>query len=481
MRLPCLEGKAAEFNHGLLPLDELNQADAQTVGASAYMLGNGQGKARMTKHLTNTKPKTWELLFLSTGEVSMTDYLRQAKIPAKGGMEARMPSIPADAGKGYGAFENIHGYDTAKSFVDALETSVRKHQGTALDEYLTRLVELRKVEGFDKELRERVHSISNKLSQQFNDTAIGRVAVRFGLVQVGLEHAHSFGLLPFPIEQCTWAIREMFTAWVDVRGGEGSIEIKEACNKIEHLFESNQHGDRIYEVGTNNPVVRNLLAYKVYDVLTQTLEYLVPVPVFNKELADGVDRSQLIAKLQELGHLKVSTENDRNTVKRRILGKQRSLFAFREFWVETEEEKIPQVKNDLGNDEKSTGTTEQREQLLETDSGSSSEVFREQREQERNTLKPSPEAVLDGAVPVFPLFPLKKHVLGNENAHEEKKYEFKVGDRVRYIGDDAHLFGISDGEILEVIEDCEEWVKVRTSGMKPISIPQTDLQLVEVA
>ena len=54
----ALEGKAAEFNHGLLPLDELNQADPQTVGASAYMLGNGQGKSRMTKNLTNTKPKS---------------------------------------------------------------------------------------------------------------------------------------------------------------------------------------------------------------------------------------------------------------------------------------------------------------------------------------------------------------------------------------------------------------------------------------
>jgi hypothetical protein len=39
----ALEGKAAEFNHALLPLDELGQADPHSVGASAYMLGNGQG------------------------------------------------------------------------------------------------------------------------------------------------------------------------------------------------------------------------------------------------------------------------------------------------------------------------------------------------------------------------------------------------------------------------------------------------------
>ena len=47
----ALEGKASEFNHLLLPLDEIGQADPQTVGASAYMLGNGQGKNRMAKTL----------------------------------------------------------------------------------------------------------------------------------------------------------------------------------------------------------------------------------------------------------------------------------------------------------------------------------------------------------------------------------------------------------------------------------------------
>ena len=130
-------------------------------------------------------------------------------------------------------------------------------------------IEARKAGGFDKELRERIHAIARKLSQHFIDTAISRVSVRFVLVPVGLELSHSFGLLPFPIQQCEWVVTQMFEAWVNSRGGDGSIEIKEACNKIELLFESNQHGDRIYEVGINNSIVRNLLAYKVYDVLTQ--------------------------------------------------------------------------------------------------------------------------------------------------------------------------------------------------------------------
>ena len=187
----ALEGKASEFNHLLLPLDEIGQADPQTVGASAYMLGNGQGKNRMDKTLATIKPKTWELLFLSTGEVGMGEYLRQAKISLKGGMEARMPSIPADAGRGFGVFEHLHGYQTSGEFVQSLETAIRQQQGTALDDYLSKLVAESKTEGFDRQLRERIHQIAAGLGRRFNDTAIGRVAVQFAVVQVGLEIAHS--------------------------------------------------------------------------------------------------------------------------------------------------------------------------------------------------------------------------------------------------------------------------------------------------
>ena len=73
----------------------------------------------------------------------------------------------------------------------------------------------------------------------------------------------------------------------------------------------------------------------------------------------------------------------------------------------------------------------------------------------------------------------EKHVLGNENAPEEEITRFKVGERVKYIGKDAPLFDISDGENLEVVEDCDEWVKVRTSNKKPISLLQADLELAE--
>lgn len=424
----ALEGKAAEFNHMLLPLDELNQADPQTVGASAYMLGNGQGKARMTKTLTNTKPKTWELLFLSTGEFSMTDYLKQSKITVKGGMEARMPSIPADVGKGYGAFENIHGYNLAKSFVDALETSVRGHQGTALDEYLTRLVESRQVEGFDKELRERVHSIASSLSQQFNDTAIGRVAVRFALVQVGLELAHGYNLLPFPIKQCEWSVKLMFDTWVNSRGGAGSIEIKEACKRIEYLFVSNQHSDRIADPKDPNRIVRNLLAYKVGDTVTDDLEYCVPTAVFDKEFADGVEKNQLIGEILGRGWLKPSTQDGRKTVQRRIDGKRVWVYAFKPFWNSSndetgdiEKEVVTLVTLVTGDESGSQSNTQPSPPVTSEENGLVTGGDTLESSDINNSSYPSP---------VSPVSPVEKHVIPDKVNHNKKNKHLEVGDRV---------------------------------------------------
>jgi putative DNA primase/helicase len=98
-----LESTATAFNHLCLPLDEIGQADPKDVGNIAYMLANGQGKARMKKDLTNRKGKTWRLMVLSSGEVGLGTYMKQANITQKGGQEVRLPDVPAvPVGSKYG-------------------------------------------------------------------------------------------------------------------------------------------------------------------------------------------------------------------------------------------------------------------------------------------------------------------------------------------------------------------------------------------
>jgi putative DNA primase/helicase len=284
-----LESTATTFNHLCLPLDEIGQADPKDVGNIAYMLANGQGKARMKKDLTNRKGKTWRLMVLSSGEVGLGKYMMQANITQKGGQEVRLPDVPAiPFNSNYGCFETIHGADTAVQFVTALEAAVKAHHGTALDAFLSRLVINAADPAFVGNLAKQVHLVATKLSEGTIDSAIGRVAKRFALVQVTLGLAHKYCLLPFPVEEIEWAIATCFKDWLVARGGDGSIEVKQACNQIQHLLISNEFSDRVMNLRDGDTkTVRNLLGIRKVDESGATVEIWVPTAIFDKEFVVG--------------------------------------------------------------------------------------------------------------------------------------------------------------------------------------------------
>lgn len=339
-----LEGTAMAYNHMLLPLDEIGQAEPKEVGAIAYMLANGQGKSRMKRDLSRSPVKNWQLLFLSSGELGLKEYLKQAGNSIKGGQEVRLPDLPAiPKNSKYGVFESIAGFETPVEFVRSLETATQNNRGTALDAFLQRLVVDNQADGFAKQLTNRLFAIAGELAVGYSDAAISRVAKRFALVQVALEIAHSYGLLPFAIAQCGWAVQTMFTDWVNARGGDGSIEIKQALERIEHLFVANEHSDRVYHVdGSNDQTVRNLLAYRKKDNLDSNSEYWVPPAIFNRELAIGVDREALITELQAIGWLKEPDAEGKNSLRRYLNGKRQRFYVFTQFWSD-EKSGVPSV------------------------------------------------------------------------------------------------------------------------------------------
>jgi len=324
-----LESTATAFNHLCLPLDEIGQADPKDVGNIAYMLANGAGKARMTKNLTNRKGKTWRLMVLSSGEIGIGNYMKQANITQKGGQEVRLPDVPAVPNNSqYGCFETIHQAETAVQFVSSLEATVRDHHGCALDAFLSRLVLDVADTQFAGQLAKQVYLISAKLSEGTIDSAIGRIAKRFALVQVALGLAHRYDLLPFPADHIGWAVGLCFADWLRTRGGDGSIEIKNAVDRIEHLLVTNEFSDRIFTLPNNNDrPVRNFLGYRKVDFEGNTEEFWIPPSVFDKEFCDGVNKNELVKELQRLGWLDLSVEG--KTRSRKIDGKPMRYFIFR--------------------------------------------------------------------------------------------------------------------------------------------------------
>lgn len=315
-----LESIACAHNHMLLPLDEISQADPKEVGSIAYMLANGQGKVRMTKTLQNRKAKTWHLLFLSSGEFGMGAYMAQSGISLKGGQEVRLPDIPAvPSGSPFGAFESIHNFDSAKEFAESLDRATQSYTGTLLDAFLSKLVPDQENHQIANQLKRQVSAIARTLAAGTSDSAVARVANRFALVQVALEVAHSYGLLPFPVEHISWAISKVFHDWLNYRGGDGSIEVKNACERILNLFVTQEYSDRIYNLTDgDNRTIRNLLAYRKTDEDRTTDEFWVPITVFDKELCGGIDKIALIKELQKKEWLAPPRGDGKNTHQRRL-------------------------------------------------------------------------------------------------------------------------------------------------------------------
>jgi putative DNA primase/helicase len=332
--------EAAAEAHSDLPLlnDEMGSCDPRGLANTIYMLGNEGGKTRMTKTLTARDSKTWRLLVLGTGEIPLIDHLRSAGISTKGGVEARMPSVPADAGRGLGAFDTIHQFATPQQFSDELKHQALLNRGCVLVAFLERLVLVASDAEWIERQRKRHLAITTKLigSTIDPDGTVGRVARRFALIQLALELAQEWSVTLFPEGQVEWAVESLFADWIEARGGAGSIDIRQAMDRIEALFVAQEFGDRIRHVtgDRKDQIVRNLLATKVGG------DFLVPPSVFDAEFAQNVDRKLLIAELQKRGWLQAATGNDtRPTKLRRIPGEDspRRVFEFRKFWVTDED------------------------------------------------------------------------------------------------------------------------------------------------
>jgi putative DNA primase/helicase len=325
-----IEGIAAECNHLCLLLDEIAQADSRDVGNIIYMIGNGKGKIRMNRDGTIRKTKEWLLMILSSGEVEIASYMKQANIIQKGGQEVRLIDIPAiPEGAKYGCFETIHGADNAVQFVSKLDAAVKEHHGTALDAFLSLLVIDAADATFVGNLSKQVYLFATKLAEGTVDSAVGRVAKRFALVQVALELAHKYALLPFPIKQIDWAISTIFQDWLNARGGDGSIEIKRAIARIEHLLVTNEISDRVHDLRNgSDQIVRNLLAYRKVDSNGDTEEFWVPPSVFEQEFCNGVNKTELVNELQRIGWLIEPRKDGKSIHQRKINKKPNYYYVF---------------------------------------------------------------------------------------------------------------------------------------------------------
>lgn len=238
-----LEATAAEASGSLLVLDEMGQADAKEVADVVYMLGNEAGKSRASRTGAARRRQSWQLLFLSTGEVSLSQKLGEVGKKAMAGLEARLVNMPADAGAGMGVFQQLHGHGSPAELAEAIKAGAMAHHGAAARAFLRRLAEDRASD--DQAVRAAVQeSVTAFLLGHLPADASGQVrtgAQRFGLAAAAGEMAVSYGVLPWPAGEATRAAAACLRAWIKQRGGSGAAEEGDGLRQVRAFLEA--HGE----------------------------------------------------------------------------------------------------------------------------------------------------------------------------------------------------------------------------------------------
>ncbi len=229
-----LEALASAHCDAPLLLDELAQMDPREAGETCYMLANGSGKSRAGRTGGARDRASWRLLFLSCGEIGLSEHLGEIGKTPRAGQELRLAEIPADAGAGLGVFENLHDYADGSQFAKALDRAARRQYGTAFHAFVAELAK------HQEAVPDLVREAQKKFEAACLDGAAHgqarRVAARFALVGAAGELATNWEITGWQPGEALQAARTCFDAWLSRRGGQGNQEEKAMLRQVREFI-----------------------------------------------------------------------------------------------------------------------------------------------------------------------------------------------------------------------------------------------------
>ena len=241
----ALEAIARAHSGTLLALDELGELDAKEAGSTAYLLVNGQGKARATRDAEVRARSEWRIMLLSSGEIGLGDKIAETGKRAKAGQLIRLVDVPADAGKGQGLFEDTKGQSPA-NFSKAVKAAALEYYGTAGQAFATILAD--DPEAVASAAKNRIAEIQKKLLDGAGENGgqAFRVAHRFALIAAAGEMATVALGLPWAENEAERAAAICFDAWRSTLGGEGPGELVAAMEALRAAVE--KHGESRFRI-----------------------------------------------------------------------------------------------------------------------------------------------------------------------------------------------------------------------------------------
>jgi len=311
-----LEGLAALHNDGLLILDELSQIDPKEAGEAAYLLANGQGKARASRTGAARQSARWRLMFLSAGEESLTALMASVGKKANAGQEIRLADIDADAGAGMGVFELLHDQPSPAALALAVKDAAIKFHGAAGVAWLRCIVDDRAK--LSDLIENGIKQFVEKVAPKDANGQVLRVARRFGLAAVAGELATHYEITGWLEGESTRAAHKCFAAWLESFGGTVNREERNILSQVRAFFEA--HGASRFEdmAATNDQRIINRAGF--YRAGTSgEREFLVLPEAFKREICQGFDTKTATLALLAAGWVKPGNDR-RDTQKPRIRG-----------------------------------------------------------------------------------------------------------------------------------------------------------------
>lgn len=213
-----VEAMAESHHHRLLILDEIAQIDPRAAAQVGYALGNGIGKQRASGAGRSRQPAFWQLVFLSSGEISLEEKIAEwAGAPAmREGQVVRVMDLPADASQGFGLFDTLHGFSDGAALSDHFKAVTSRSTGDvalAFVERLTHNIAAARLSLSDLQPR----FLADHLVQDA-DGLSRRAFGNFALLAAAGEVAIGLGILPWSAGHAFEQVARCAHDWAAARG-----------------------------------------------------------------------------------------------------------------------------------------------------------------------------------------------------------------------------------------------------------------------
>ncbi|SEQ32473.1 DUF927 domain-containing protein [Giesbergeria anulus] len=312
-----LEAAAAMFNDCLLALDEISECDPKDVGEVVYMLGNGQGKQRATRHGGGRQLTRWRCAVISNGEYSIGTSMAEGGYRIKAGQQVRLFDVPC-APRAFGAWDTLHHHPSARALSDALKTEAATHYGHAGRAFLERLATE------DSDLGELLAAI--RARPEFSTDGEGqeqRVAGRFAVLAMAGELATDYGITGWPAGEAICAAAVGFQAWRSLRTDKtgANAEQGQIVQAVTDFID--KHGDSRFSDAdatedARAPLIRDRAGY--WRKTDQGRVYLF-IGAGMREALKGFDFGRALAYLEAAGLIGPAGQGGKRQRQRKIAGR----------------------------------------------------------------------------------------------------------------------------------------------------------------